>query len=84
MNRGQITITQLIGWSVALTIAAGGSFAASVRSANNKVEMVKNELSLSGQRISVVETQNVQYQKDIARLEAKIDRVVELLTTIKK
>ena len=73
MNRGQITIIQLIGWGLAIAIP---TVLASVSLSNSKFANLDESNVATVQRLSVVETKSMQYEKDISDINRKLDTLL--------
>ena len=75
--RGQISLIQLIGWGVAIGVP---SLLASIGFSNAQINKLEDIDTQTVQRITKIETESVQYQKDIAEINKKLDL---LLTKLK-
>lgn len=73
MNKGAITITQLIGWGIAIAIP---TIVASVGWSNNQVSKIQDQQTSIVQRVAVVETESTQYEKDINDINNKLDILI--------
>ncbi len=73
-NRGQIGIVQVIGWAIAVVVPVA---LASVGYTDSRISKVQDQQTSIVQRVSVVETESTQYEKDITDINRKLDILIQ-------
>lgn len=68
-NQGQVGTAQLVGWGISLAIASIGFTMSQI----GKITDAQTQVV---QRVSVVETQSTQYEKDIGEINKKLDILI--------
>ena len=83
MNKGQITITSIIGWGLALAVATIGSFGIQGRATDLKIETVKGEATKVVERVAKLEeavgtikTDTATIKNDIKMINSKLDQLI--------
>lgn len=74
--KGNISIAQLIGWGLAIAIP---TVSASLGYTSSQIGKIQDQNTSTVQRVSVVETQSAQYQRDIEQINRKLDALTNAL-----
>lgn len=69
LNKGNVTVPTIIGWGISIAIASIGF-------TMTQIAKVSDAQTDTVQRVSVVETQSKQYEKDITEINKKLDILI--------
>lgn len=75
-NKGNITIIQLVSWSIAITTTAVGIFWAKVSATDNRVDNVKEEQSITKERTAKLEEAVETIKKDNSEIKTDIKELL--------
>ena len=78
-QKGQINTAWIIGIGASVVMAFAGSMLTQSNMFNSKIEVVNKEVHLSQTDITRLQTQSIQYQKDIEGINKKLDEILKRL-----
>ncbi len=73
-DKGQIGIVHVVGWALMVMVPVA---LASVGYSNSQITKVQDQQTSIVQRVSVVETESTQYEKDITDINRKLDILIQ-------
>ena len=76
MNRGQIATTAVIGWGIALAVVAFGSFSASGRYTDSKIEKLGEVITDDARDIASLQAQVPDISRRLDSIEKKLDILI--------
>lgn len=75
----QISIATILGWGLALVLAAGGSYAANFAANRNQIEGLKSENTEVVQRIATLEEAITTLKNDNKEIKQDIKSILQIL-----
>lgn len=75
-QKGQIGLTWIVGIGASIVVAFAGSMLTQSNIFNSKVEVVNNKIGVTQGDVRQLQTESIQYQKDIKEINNKLDKIL--------